>query len=541
MKVRSLICLLLIITIIGYVIALVGNPLIFIVFSAIALLILIFLIFLLATNLILKFIPLNIRKIHETSRIRFKIIILACFIFWLFGGWAINYYLLPEIFHPKSLLGNGAIFLFTIFLEWSLIKQIKKRILLAGTAIFILFIFILNVYNPNTYKHDNPLSLEELGSLPYLKWVPAEETVQKKGVTKYDPIRSFKGLNIYFSRAISTAYLMDMSGNIVHAWSADINKDDTVGHVKMCENGDLLSINQDKFLIRLDWDSKIKWVKKIRAHHDIAIAENKDIYVLDRRDDVVFYHGLSMPILNDYIVVLSQDGKTKKEISLYKLLKKEITFDRFINIYLRIFLPKPEHIIEIVKHVKKKDQFIFGTESHFDILHNNSLIIINKDIKGLCKKGNLLISVRNLDLIFILDIKKEKIIWKWGPGNVSKQHHPTMLKNGNILIFDNGYKRKYSRIIELNPLTQKIVWEYKSKPLNQFYSATRGACQRLPNGNTLITESDKGRVFEIMKNGEVVWEFYNPQIKEITKERVAIYRMMRITDPEDYSKLSELE
>ena len=33
---------------------------------------------------------------------------------------------------------------------------------------------------------------------------------------------------------------------------------------------------------------------------------------------------------------------------------------------------------------------------------------------------------------------------------------------------------------------------------------------RLKNGNTLITESDFGRAFEITREGDVVWEYYNP-------------------------------
>ena len=67
-----------------------------------------------------------------------------------------------------------------------------------------------------------------------------------------------------------------------------------------------------------------------------------------------------------------------------------------------------------------------------------------------------------------------------------------------------------------------------------------GGNQRLPNGNTLITESCSGRVFEITKDGRIVWEFYNPNIKTETQERETIYRMTRITNPENYPKLQQL-
>jgi hypothetical protein len=63
----------------------------------------------------------------------------------------------------------------------------------------------------------------------------------------------------------------------------------------------------------------------------------------------------------------------------------------------------------------------------------------------------------------------------------------------------------------------------------------------LPNGNTLITESDRGRVFEITPSGEIVWEFFIPEFQKKEKRRPTIYRMMRITNTGDYPCLNKLE
>lgn len=168
----------------------------------------------------------------------------------------------------------------------------------------------------------------------------------------------------------------------------------------------------------------------------------------------------------------------------------------------------------------------------FDIIHANSIEIMDRDIEGFCKRGDWLMSIRELDFIGVLDSKKKEFVWSWGPGELRRQHHPTLLKNGNVLIFDNGRGRGFSRIIELNPLNRKIVWEYRSEPPEKFYSRLGGCCYRLPNGNTLITESDKGHVFEITKEGKVVWEFYNPNIKREEKKRGMVYRVIPIIDPE---------
>lgn len=91
---------------------------------------------------------------------------------------------------------------------------------------------------------------------------------------------------------------------------------------------------------------------------------------------------------------------------------------------------------------------------------------------------------------------------------------------GNILIYDNGgwagyyapnpgsptgirgALRDYSRVLEIDPVTLEIVWQMTPKeagylmPLdaNRFYSPFISGMQRLPNGNTMITEGSHGRI-----------------------------------------------
>jgi len=36
------------------------------------------------------------------------------------------------------------------------------------------------------------------------------------------------------------------------------------------------------------------------------------------------------------------------------------------------------------------------------------------------------------------------------------------------------------------------------------------SAQRLPNGNTLITEGSDGRIFEVTRDHELVWEYISP-------------------------------
>jgi outer membrane protein assembly factor BamB len=129
--------------------------------------------------------------------------------------------------------------------------------------------------------------------------------------------------------------------------------------------------------------------------------------------------------------------------------------------------------------------------------------------------GDILASFRPTSTVVRISRSTGKIIWKLGPPLVAGQHAPTLLGNGNVLIFDNGVHRlddsmQYSRVIEINPGTNEIVWKYQDKPAWNFFSPRMGNAQRLPNGNTLITEASFGRLFEVTKEGEIVWEYVNP-------------------------------
>ncbi len=184
--------------------------------------------------------------------------------------------------------------------------------------------------------------------------------------------------------------------------------------------------------------------------------------------------------------------------------------------------------------------------------------------------SNLIMDGRETGIIFIIDKKTGKIVWQVGPdynatsalqelGWIIGQHHAHMIPRGlpgegNILVYDNGgwsgygapnpaspngvkyAQRDYSRVLEFDPTTLKIVWQYTPAeagfmmPLdaNRFYSPFISAAQRLPNGNTLITEGSTGRVFEVTAEHELVWEWKNPYKMEVALRMFAVYRAYRV-------------
>jgi hypothetical protein len=124
----------------------------------------------------------------------------------------------------------------------------------------------------------------------------------------------------------------------------------------------------------------------------------------------------------------------------------------------------------------------------------------------------VLLSMRELGTIGLLDLDREVFTWA-ARGPWIGQHDPDLLPNGNMLLLDNignFGEGGPSRVIEFNPKTYEIVWSYTGDAEHPLYSNLRSDQERLSNGNTLITESDGGRLLEVTRDGEIVWEYVNP-------------------------------
>jgi hypothetical protein len=124
-----------------------------------------------------------------------------------------------------------------------------------------------------------------------------------------------------------------------------------------------------------------------------------------------------------------------------------------------------------------------------------------------------------------LDVESETLVWaERGPW--LGQHDPHILSSGNIILFDNfgnfSDVEGISRVIEFNPRTMEIVWTYKGSAASPLISPLRSWQQRLANGNTLIVETDGGRILEVTPEGDIVWEFLNPVRHQDPKEKPKI-------------------
>jgi hypothetical protein len=142
---------------------------------------------------------------------------------------------------------------------------------------------------------------------------------------------------------------------------------------------------------------------------------------------------------------------------------------------------------------------------------------------GVNAHGEVLMSLRTTSGIIAVDKASGAPTLHIPPSVVSHQHAPAALPNGNILTFDNGNFRTgahvaFSRVLEIDPVSHAIVWSYADDTVNAFYSPFMGNAQRLTNGNTHVTESATGRLFEVTPVGEVVWEYVIPWFDQYPDE-----------------------
>lgn len=147
------------------------------------------------------------------------------------------------------------------------------------------------------------------------------------------------------------------------------------------------------------------------------------------------------------------------------------------------------------------------------------------------------VTSRNLGEVYIIDKKTGNIVYRWGnPANYGEgkapagyaddgdqqlfgPHAPDWLPNGNLSIIDNGARRpsgNYTRAVELDPKTDKVVWFWGPGAVgangSNFYSHYQDGAQKLPNGNWLLTTSNDGHVVEVTKDKDIVWEYANPSV-----------------------------
>jgi hypothetical protein len=319
------------------------------------------------------------------------------------------------------------------------------------------------------------------------------------GVTIHKKAKAFQGYNLYNTRPDANIYLIDMEGRVVREWFVEPAKDWGVHYSALDPSGNLYVIKQNQRLLKLNWNGEILWNIGLGAHHDLDFDENGNVISFEMGRRKLTYNKEEFPAFIDSVTRISPEGKKEHLFDLYNALHP-------------FFTPQ----------LLEAGHALFTSSSRYnvpDILHANGLSIMKRRIEGFCEKGDFLFSLRDLNTLVLYRPIDKQVVWHWGAGVLDGQHFPILLPDNTILLLDNGREnRKSSRVLQIDPVSKEIVREYQSVPPESFYTKTIGGAQPLPNGNILVTEGRKGRVFELTTDDEIVWQFEHESLQRYQQD-----------------------
>jgi hypothetical protein len=344
------------------------------------------------------------------------------------------------------------------------------------------------------------------------------------------PDKTCDGFTLCMYGGGTQAKLVNMRGDVVHQWHVPFSKlwtepphlrgrmDDArvyFNDAHLYPNGDLLVVIEGPInfgnasngygLAKLDRDSNVIWAYAEKCHHDVDVGDDGTIYALANETAGIdkIPNGLQYiptPCLLDYIDIIAPEGKRLKRISLLDAIHNSPYAP------LLCMLERPKVPGEVLPPGALPSPAQDDARRR-DVLHANAVKVLTRSLAPkfpLFRAGQILVSLRHLDAIAVVDPVTEKVVWA-ARGPWRAQHDPSFLDNGHLLLFDNLGSPHSSRALEFDPQSQAFPWCYPGESGRPFFSAIRGMCQRLANGNTLIVNSDQGEIIEVTPDRETVW------------------------------------
>ncbi|RLE26962.1 MAG: hypothetical protein DRJ65_04225 [Acidobacteria bacterium] len=378
--------------------------------------------------------------------------------------------------------------------------------------------------------HDDLERLRALGYLDYSEEIPQAPGA---GTQFLDQQRAFPGSTLVIYGGTCSAELITLEGQVLNSWSMGSCRrwDQAV----LGSDGSLLVVGsrsdtnrpvseqmESSFLIKLSWSNEVLWQRKLPAHHDVEILPEGDMLTLLLKRRMVEAVDPEAEVWDNPIGHLDSEGQLIEEISLYDILAA----------------PSSGFPLRITGRGSAQG------ERWIDLLHCNEIEVVGHTEMAarhpIYSDDHLLITSRSQDMVMVVNWRTRELIWHWGQGQLSGPHGATVLTNGNLLIFDNGLEQRWSRVIELDPVNERIVNELGPPNRSEFFSRVMGAAQGLPNGNVLITNSAGGQGLELTATGLPAWVFMGTHRTD-DGYRIKIPRMTRISTAKTKALLDHMQ
>ncbi len=361
-----------------------------------------------------------------------------------------------------------------------------------------------------------------------------ESMVGPTGVLKYNAEKSYGGYTLFSPMINSkTTYLIDMEGNVVHTWETEYEPG---SYAVLLENGHLLRggvlegnpcpIGGSGGIVQeIDWDGRVVWEYRLMTptevqHHCFTRLPNGNTLILAwefKSIEEAIAKGRDPSTIPASVAV-----RDKWVTGFWIDFVREVTPDKQIAWEWHAW----DHIgpgpTRLDLNYRLPDS-LGEVYPNFDWSHFNTVDYV-------ASTDQVLLNSRNFSEAYLVNHKTGAIEWRWGnPGAYGRgrapswydngdqrifgSHHATPLENGNIQIFDNGSERaegNRSAVVEVDPRTNEVVWEYAATDSTSFFNYRQGSAQRLPNGNVLVTSTQHGHIFEVTPGKDIVWDYVVP-------------------------------
>jgi len=309
--------------------------------------------------------------------------------------------------------------------------------------------------------------------------------------------------------------VMDRSGTVVHSWEPSWTGIWPEGEgifpegrrpvegmyihgLDILPSGDIVANFEHLSTFRLNVCGEVKWKLDNLGHHSVYFASDQTLWVASEKyieKDPTGYPNHNAPLRSWILQNLDLDGNVLREIDVIDIFVRSDLMGLLYNSTLINGSP-----------------LVSG-----DTLHLNDIESFPASLRStVFNAGDLLISLRNINAVFVIDPESLQIKFR-SIGGFVRQHDPDFGPNDRITVFDNkSYPSKSSdlyssRIVEIDATNGSTVSVLDGDGADPFYTEIMGTHQRLPNGNYLVTSSGEGRVMEFTSQGDLAWRFDNRQ------------------------------